>query len=334
MIKVGVVGFGVMGRTHFRAWKAQPGAELTAVCEANPEVLANETVAGNMDQQSGALDLTGITVYDDFDRMLAEGGLDVVSITLPTHLHPAFTIKALDAGLHVLCEKPMALNTDACDNMIAAAERSGKHLMIAQCIRFWPEYAWAKATIDEGRFGSVRAAHFDRLSAVPGWSKDSWFSDPKKSGGVTLDLHIHDVDFVHYLFGTPNSIRAMGSRFENGMLGHIVSAYDYDDNKTVTAIGSWMMSASYGFSMGFRIALEKATLVFASRHDPALRVYPDEGESYSPDDLATGDGYSEEVAHFTALLSGTVKSKITPAQARESVRMALQAAKAVTEEAQ
>jgi predicted dehydrogenase len=329
MVKVGIVGFGVMGRTHFHAWQGQAGAEPVAVCEANPEVLARATAEGNLEQQAGAISLDGVAIYTDYDEMLAGAGLDAVSITLPTHLHPAFTIKALEAGVHVLCEKPMALTVEACDTMIAAAARTGKQLMVAQCIRFWPAYAWARAVIADGRFGAVLAASFDRLGAAPGWSKDSWFSDPSKSGGVTLDLHIHDVDFVQYLFGPPQAIRATGARFENGMLGHIVSEFLYEDNKTVTATGSWMMSASYGFSMGFRIALERATLVFHSGHTPGLRVYPAEGESYSPDDLAEGDGYSGEIAHFTALVAGDVDPVITPEEARESVRMALQAEAAV-----
>jgi len=329
MIKVGVVGFGVMGRTHFHAWQGQAGAEVCAVCEANPEVLAKVEAEGNLEQQAGAIDLEGIAIYSDYDKMLAEAGLDAVSITLPTHLHPAFTIKALEAGVHVLCEKPMALTTEACDTMIAAAERTGKQLMIAQCIRFWPEYAWTHAAIADGRFGAVLAANFDRLGAAPGWSKDSWFSDPAKSGGVTLDLHIHDVDFVQYLFGSPQAIRASGSCFDSGMLGHIVSEFRYEDEKTVTATASWMMSSSFGFAMGFRIALEQATLVFASGHDPALTVYPAEGEVYSPDDLAEGDGYSGEIAHFTALVAGDAEPVITPEQAKESVGMALEAAAAV-----
>lgn len=328
-MKVGIVGFGVMGRTHFLAWQGQDGAEVTAVCEANADVLTKATSAGNLEQQSGTVDLTGIDIYDDIDKMLAEAGLDAVSITLPTHLHPMFTIKALDAGVHVLCEKPMALNGDDCDDMIAAAERSGKHLMIAQCIRFWPEYAWARAAIVDGRFGNVLAANFDRLSTAPGWSKDSWFSDPTKSGGVTLDLHIHDVDYIQYLFGTPASIRATGSRFENEMLGHIVSEYVYGDNKTVTATASWMMSAVYGFAMSFRIALEKASLVFDTKQDPTFRVFPEEGDVYTPDDLAQGDGYIGEIAHFIALVAGRVSPEITPKQAKESVRMALEAENAV-----
>jgi predicted dehydrogenase len=328
-MKVGIVGFGVMGRTHFLAWHGQDGAEITAVCEVNPEVLAKATTGGNLEEQAGAIDLAGIAVYDDFDTMLAEAGLDAVSITLPTHLHLPFTIKALEAGWHVLCEKSMALNIEACDAMIAAAERSGKQLMIAQCIRFWPEYAWTKAAISDGRFGTVLAANFERLGAAPGWSKDSWFADPTKSGGVTLDLHIHDVDFVQYLFGRPQAIRATGARFESGMLGHIATEFRYNDNKVVTAAGSWMMSASFGFAMGFRIALERATLVFASGNAPSLRVYPAEGEAYSPDDLAAGDGYSGEIAHFTALVAGDSEPVITPQQAKESVRMALEAADAV-----
>jgi len=328
-MKVGIIGFGVMGRTHFQAWQGQEGAEVTAVCEANADVLANATAAGNIEQQSGAVDLTGISVYDNVDTMLAEAGLDAVSITLPTHLHPPFTIKALDAGVHVLCEKPMALNTDDCDAMIEAADRSGKHLMIAQCIRFWPEYAWAKDAISDGRFGKVMAASFDRLSAAPGWSKDSWFADPTKSGGVTLDLHIHDVDYVQYLFGTPEVIRASGSQFENGMLGHIVSDFRYPDNLTISATASWMMSASYGFAMSFRISLEKATLILDTKQDPAFQVFPSEGEAYCPDDLASGDGYNGEIAHFLALVSCNASPVITPEQAKESVRMALDAANAV-----
>lgn len=328
-MNVGIIGFGVMGRTHFKAWQSHAGARVTAVCEANADVLAHATAAGNLEQQSGAVDLSGIAIYDNVDTMLAEAGLDAVSITLPTFLHARFTIKALDAGVHVLCEKPMALNTDDCDAMIAAAVRSGKQLMIAQCIRFWPAYAWTKTAIVEGRFGKVLAAHFDRLSAAPGWSKDSWFSDPAKSGGVTLDLHIHDVDYIQYLFGSPAAIRATGARFENGMLGHIVSEYRFDDNTAVTATGSWMMSSSHGFMMGFRIALEKATLIMDSKQDPAFRVFPAEGEPYSPADLASGDGYSGEIAHFVELVCGNTAPLITPEQAKESVRMARLAADSV-----
>ena len=328
MIKVGIVGFGVMGRTHFHAWQEQAGAEIAAVCEANPEVLAKATAEGNLKQQAGAIDLGDVAVYGDYDTMLSEAALDAVSLTLPTHLHAAFTVKALVAGVHVLCEKPMALTTEACDTMIAAAARTGKRLMIAHCIRFWPEYAWARAAIADGRFGAVLAASFERLSAPPGWSKDSWFADSTKSGGVTLDLHIHDVDFVQYLFGSPQAVRATGARFENGMLGHIVSEFLYDDNKTVTATGSWMMSQSYGFSMGFRVALEQAMFVFASGNEPTLTVYPAEGEAYSPADLAEGDGYSGEVAHFTALVAGNAEPVITPEAAKESVSMALEVAAA------
>ena len=97
----------------------------------------------------------------------------------------------------------MALTVTDCDRMIQAARKSGKILQIGHCVRFWPEYAKAKEIVDSGKYGRVVAAMFQRLGAAPGWSVDNWFINEKRSGGVALDLHIHDTDYVQYLFGMP-----------------------------------------------------------------------------------------------------------------------------------
>ncbi|MEA2068337.1 MAG: Gfo/Idh/MocA family oxidoreductase, partial [Verrucomicrobiota bacterium] len=134
MIRAGVIGMGFMGGVHLRNWQALDGADIAAVCDANP--IAGAAKQGNIDASPDALDLDGVAVYTDAAEMLANENLDAVSIALPTHLHKAVSIQCLEAGVHVLCEKPMALNTPDCDAMIAAASKAGRHLMVAHCVRF------------------------------------------------------------------------------------------------------------------------------------------------------------------------------------------------------
>lgn len=322
MIKVGIIGMGFMGGVHLRNWQSVAGAKVVAVCDANP--VARTAKQGNIDVASETLDLEGIAIYSDVDEMFSAEKLDAVSIALPTHLHCAVSIQALGKGIHVLCEKPMALNVRDCDLMIAAAAKAGRHLMVAHCIRFWPEYAWVRNIVASGQYGKVLAADFQRLSAAPDGGSGGWFADASRSGGVALDLHIHDLDYAQYLFGVPRHIRSAVSRFGNGAPGHVLTILDYGDDRAISATGSWIMPPSFGFKMGFNILFEKAAVVFDSQSETPLRVYPFEGDSYVPE-FEKGDGYKGEIEYFFNLISGTnPEVVITPEQARESVRMALE----------
>jgi predicted dehydrogenase len=311
MLKVGIVGFGFMGRTHYKCWKGLDGVEIAAICDANPNIEEDtKRAVGNIGDPNETVDFESLTLYADFDKMLASEKLDAVSITLPTYLHPDFSVKALSKGLHVMCEKPMGLTAEACAPMIEAAQRSGKVLQIGHCVRFWPEYAKAKALLDSGKYGRVIAATFQRLGAAPTWSIDNWFLDEKRSGGMALDLHIHDTDYVQYLFGMPRAVCSFGSKAPGGGLAHIVTQYLYDDDKVITAEGGWAMTPSFGFEMSFNIALEKATIVYDLTRDPAFRVCPAEGEAFTPD-VAKGDGWFLQIAHFAKAVRGEKVEPIT-----------------------
>ena len=305
MLRVALVGCGFMGRTHYGCWNALDGVEVTAVCHRDPDRLKQMYQAGgNIDRAESRI---------EFDK------LDAVSITLPTDLHAEFSIRALDAGLHVLCEKPMALNVDQCDDMIAAARRSRGVMQIGHCIRFWPEYAKAKQIVDGGEYGPVVAATFQRLGSVPTWSSSNWCTDEKRSGGMVLDLHIHDTDYVQYLFGMPQAVDSFGAKRADFGWSHIVTRYMYDDGKLVTAEGSWQMTPSFGFEMSFNIVLEEATLVYDSTRDPVFRIYPANDEPFTPQ-VEEGDGYSLEIAHFVRTINGAeVESVTTLEQSRNSV---------------
>jgi len=311
MLRVGIVGFGFMGQTHYKCWKKLDGAQVVAICDVNPNIEEDtKRAVGNIGDGQEEVDFGSLQVYTKFEKMLAKADLDVVSITLPTYLHPKTSIKALSAGVNVMCEKPMALKSKACEKMIEAAERSGKVLQIGHCVRFWPEYAKAKEIIDSGKYGKVIAGTFQRLGAAPTWSIDNWFLDEKRSGGMALDLHIHDTDYVQYLFGMPKAVSSFGAEGPGGGLLHIVTQYLYDDNIVVTAEGGWGMMPTFGFEMSFNIVMEKATLVYDLTRNPAFRVCPAEGEAFTPQ-VAEGDGWFLQIEHFAKAARGEKVAAIT-----------------------
>lgn len=311
-----------MGRLHYKCWNTLEDAEVVAVCDVNPNIEQDSKRAvGNVGETEEAIDFNRLQLYTDFEKMLKEAKLDAVSVTLPTYLHTDFSVKALQAGLNVLCEKPMALNVQDCQRMITEAKHSGKLLQIGHCVRFWPEYAKAKEIVDSGRYGRVIAATFQRLGATPAWSTDNWLRDEKRSGGVALDLHIHDTDFVQYLFGMPRAVSSFGARSPSGELLHIVTQYLYDNNKVVTAEGGWAMMTSFGFEMSFNIMMEKATIVYDLTREPAFKICPAEGQTYTPE-VEKGDGWFLEITHFAKTISGQkVKLVTTLEQSLNSVKI-------------
>jgi len=322
MLRIGIVGLGFMGKMHFRCYKSDTNVEVTAICDADAKQLQNSSgVAGNISGAEDDLDLSNIALYSDLSKMLAEEKLDALSIASPTFLHASQTIEALNAGVHVFCEKPMSLNSGDCREMAEVAKQSGKTLQIGHCIRFWPEYVQAKEIIDSQKYGKVLAATFQRLSLTPTWSWDNCFLDGKRSGGAMLDLHIHDTDYVQYVFGMPKQVFSRGVIGPSGEFDHTVTQYFYGNDCVITAEGGWIMAPGFGFEMSFKIMLEKVTLVYSSAQEPTFRIFPIDGETIIPE-IPTGDGYSFEIQHFVDTLSGeSVQSIITPEQSGDSVKI-------------
>jgi len=307
---------------HFRQWKAIKGAQVVAICDANPNIKEDtKRAVGNIKGAEGDIDFTNIEVYHDLEQMLDKAKLDAISLTLPTYLHATCSEQALSRGVNVLCEKPMALTTADCDRMVKAAQKSGKVLQIGHCVRFWPEYAKAKEIVDSGKYGKVVAAMFQRLGSPPGWSIDNWFVDEGRSGGVALDLHIHDTDYVQYLFGMPKAVCSHGAKGPKGQLIHMLTEYEYGPDKLIVAEGGWGMTLTFGFEMSFNLILEKASIIYDLTRKPMLRVCPAEGVEFSPE-VAAGDGYSLEVEHFAKSIRGEPVPEVTTLeQSRNSVRI-------------
>lgn len=321
-LHVAIVGFGFMGRTHYGAWKKTPCAKVTAICDSNLSQLSRK-VAGNGNDADLATDFKGVAVVESFDELLARGGFDVVDLTLPTPLHPALVKKALAAGCHVLCEKPMALDVKSCNAMIAAAAKSRGKLMIAQCLRFAPAVKYLHDVVASEKYGKVVGASFDRASMLPGWGAGgkSWFLDEEASGGVLLDLHIHDVDFINWTFGRPNSVAVRRHVRSDGVTDRATTLYGYR-NCVVSSSASWAASPSFSFEARSFVELEKATIVMDAKRAAPLQVYPFRGRPFTPKLDYSISPYEAEIKAFAAWTLGRRASvPITLEDARDAVAL-------------
>ena len=209
-LNIAVVGLGFMGVTHLKAWRQIPSVRLHAVVDADPRKLTGDlsAVAGNLGSGGEQFDFSDVRGYRLLDEALADPAIDAVDICLPTDEHAPAATAALRAGKHVLTEKPMALDAPTAEALIREAERSGRLLMAAHVLRFFPAYETLAESLRAG--DPVRSALFRRRCAAPVWS--AWLKDPARSGGGIMDLLIHDADFCISLWGMPDAVHARGYR--------------------------------------------------------------------------------------------------------------------------
>lgn len=295
-VNVAVVGLGFMGVTHLRAYLANPLARIVAVCDAARlpvnGILAG--VAGNI-TKSDDLNLGAqVKVFRKLEEVLADPEVELVDLCTPTPLHPEQVIAALRAGKNVLCEKPLARTLAQAREILKVAEASPGFLMPAMCMRFWPGWSWLKQVVEEKTYGNILVARFRRLSEMPGWSKGT-YGGGLDIGGALFDLHIHDTDFVNFLFGRPASVFSSGVTSATGSIDHVVTQYIYPGGPAVHAEGSWLLTK--GFQMAFTIQCERATLDFdLARGADALQI-SELGKAIQTIKSEGPDGYGEEVKY-------------------------------------
>jgi predicted dehydrogenase len=324
MLRVGLIGLGFMGRGHLgnyvRLEKEEGPVKLVAICDIDKSKLEGEVVKGNIETATSDNSLSKYNLYTDIDEMLSKEKIDVLDIALPTYLHAEVAVKALNKGMHVLCEKPMALNVEQCEAMIRAAKNNNKKLMIAQCLRFWPAYEYLKETVDKETYGKVVGAYFFRGGATPKWSYDNWLLDKNRSGGCLMDQHVHDIDMINWLFGKPEMVSTIGKNVIPGSGYDIVSTnYIYSDGKVVNAQDDWTLNGDYGFEMLFRVNFERGNLVFERG---TLKVSPSVGQGFIPE-LDTDDGYYREINYFmNAILNDTNITTATVESTMQTIAIA------------
>ena len=336
MLKVGLIGLGFMGRGHLdqyiRLMKEGEPVELVAVCDLDPTRFSNEKETwGNMgDLGQAQYDWDAFRCYTDAREMMEKEELDYLDIAVPTYLHRYYAVMAMEHGLHVLCEKPMSLTEEACEHMEQVARKTGKTLMIAQCLRFWPAYETLKEYVDSGEFGKPTLCYFFRGGPLPSASSPfNWYMDENLSGGCLLDQHVHDVDMVNYLFGLPDAVSCIGvNRVPGSGFDAVSTNYRYGDF-LVNAQDDWTMNG-VNFSMEYRCNFEKGTIIF---RDGKTTVYPKDEEPFVADDKGGDDGYYREIKCFVKRLSGEVPRFMPPVSQPGSTRRTIKLAQAERESA-
>ncbi len=294
-MKIGVLGLGFMGCTHLRGWAKLAGAEVAAVASDIPERLTGDLsgVQGNIGGPGERLDFSGMAKYTDPYEAVRNPELGAVDICLPTQLHADVAVAALEAGKHVLVEKPMALSGAEADRMIAAARASGRVLMAAQVVRFIPSYRVTTDLIRNGELGAIRGAVLRRRCAAPAWG--GWLGDKRLSGGGVFDLLIHDLDYCLHAFGKPDAVSAVGHEDLARGIDWITAELFYPGYTAVVS-GGWHHPKAYPFSMGYTVIGDCGTVEFDSAVGGPTWYGADGTSRALP--TAEVDGYEDEIRYF------------------------------------
>jgi len=319
-MKIAVVGLGFMGSTHLKALKNIPQAELAAVVSDDPKKLSGDlsAIQGNIGGPGESFDFSAVRKYRKVEEALADPDIDAVDLCLPTYLHAPVAIQALEAGKHVLVEKPMALDGAECDRMVSAASKAGRVLMVAQVLRFWPDYLTLMEMHRNGQLGAVRSAVFRRRCAAPAWGK--WLQDPAKGGGGVFDLLIHDVDMCVHVFGVPDSVSATGYVDLPKGIDLITAQLHYPGIGSVIVTGGWHHPKAYPFSMEYTVSGDGGTLEYSSAgRRPTF--YSADGDSHEPL-LPAKDGFQGELEYFVECASsGRMPESCPPQQSATAVKL-------------
>jgi predicted dehydrogenase len=303
-INVGLIGLGAMGVKHFGIYKMLPNVNVCAIADMDLARLKGDVSQVRLNGRriaEDSLDLTGIEVFSSVDEMLNNmPNLDMIDICLPTALHPQLIKEGIKKNLAVFCEKPLCLNFSDADNLLGEIKNSKIPFNLGLCVRMNPPYLHAYEFIKSGKAGKIHSAIFRRFSP----RLKGWFASEEKTGGALLDLHIHDVDYINFLFGCPEAVTVSGIRntlsCDSG-IDQVSAVFHYPNGPMVVAEGGWAAALDVPFDRNFLIIGEKATLQL--NHE-GYKIYPTEGgvEDVDLSSYNLPDGWHMELKYFTDCL--------------------------------
>lgn len=293
-MKAALIGNGIIAVDHRMGYQTlrDEGSdiELVAICDIREERLEESFT-------------DGARVYTSVDEMLeAEKDLDFVDICVPTYLHAEYSIKCMEAGIHVLCEKPMALKYEDTQRMIECSERTGKKLMIAHSCRFCHGTLETKKFIESGKFGKVQSAFFKRANGRPGGRWEDWMDKAELSGGAMYDFQAHDVDLAVWFLGVPKAVSTVAAkRKEGGGYDSVCANLIYDNGVFANIWVDWAVRKNKFANEFHRINFEKGYIYCAGGSFVAVDEDGNETD-LNENKTLTGTTKKNEIEYFASCI--------------------------------
>lgn len=306
-MRVGVVGCGGMGGVHANKYALMPDVEVS-VFDVDTAKLEAFCTARKLKQSASLDDLLS--------------GSDAVDVCLPTAFHREAAVRSLEAGKPTLVEKPLARTVEDCQAMIEAAKRGGAMLIPAHVVRYFPELRAAHELIMGGRIGTPASIRLRRGGGAP---KMDWFQDLEISGGILLDLAVHELDWLLWTLGPATSVSSRSVR-----LGKTVGGAEFNGDYALTTISFESGAVAHVESTwmdpsGFRVTLEASgsdgMIEFDTRENPSLRAHTASTateNNYAPSD----DPYFKQLRAFVDAAAGRSKPAVTAEEGMAAVRLA------------
>lgn len=324
MVKIGIIGSGkICQGPHMGAYDKIDNAQIVAICDIDEKKL-----------ESVSKRYPNAKLYTDYKEMIANEELDAVDICTPNNIHSQAAVYALDNGLNVICEKPDAINVAEAEKMKAAAEKSGKTLMVIRNNRYRPTTKFLKEYIKEGKMGEIYAGRcgWIRRRGIPGWG--GWFTDKAQSGGGPLiDLGVHIIDLAMYLMGNPKPVTVSGSTYskfphtsysktdvEDLAMGFI----RFDNGACLQIEFSWASNIEYdqmfvelrGEKAGSRMSgIDRKFDIFTEECGTNVTIKP------SIDDYNCMPHHEANIRHFIDVIEGKAEPDFTPQQGVNMVKI-------------
>ena len=220
-VRIGIIGCGgIANNKHMPALHRLPDVELVAFCDI---------IVERAEKAAKEYGIEGAKVYEDYKELLKDETIDVVHVLTPNREHSFITVDALEAGKHVMCEKPMAINTEEAQKMLDAAKRTGKKLTIGYQNRYRPDSWYLKRACDNGDLGEIyyAKAHAIRRRAVPTWGV--FLNEEEQGGGPLIDIGTHALDLTLWTMNNYEPKLVVGSVYKK--LG--------DQRESGNAWGDW-----------------------------------------------------------------------------------------------
>jgi predicted dehydrogenase len=294
-----VAGFGFMGKTHACNILKSETMTLTAVVDSRPDALSLVQEGNIKTEGLDANTLAGIRLYPSLEDCLKAETVDLVYICVHTPAHYAMAMKALQHGAHVFIEKPFVLNIDEGLALIEEAKRCRRLLGVAHVVRFMPSYLKLRELFIDRTYGELQFISLSRFSGTPGWGDwTKWRNKHGETGGALFDLVVHDIDFLHYMLGAPDTVNSVCFAGVLSLHDYVCAFWHYKGREwRVKLEGGNTFPSPLPFEAFYKAVFEKATVVFNSNNGLELKIVNDETVETIPLD-DPNEGYRREGLYF------------------------------------